>query len=484
MLTNDAYRLPFDSMDVAIYARLSQEDATARPGEATGTERQIADCRAKAEREGWNIVAVYEDRDHSASDLRRKRPDFERMLADLADGVKVDGVLAYKLDRLLRHPKEAERIIELADTRGFGIVSLNDPGIDLSTPGGRAMFRMTITWAKLETETMSLRIRRKARDDAEAGRPNGGGIRAFGLTADKTAIVPPEADLIREAASRIIDGDSIHSVVVDWNARGVTTPGRKAAPEGRKWEVSSLRRMLTAPRIVGDRSHHGVVVSSGAFPAILDRETWERLRAVLSTPRGASGGRTVRKHYLTGLAMCGRCGRSLIARPDYRGTTRYVCAQPRGCGGITVAKHNIEPLIAEAIAIRLDSPAFRSAVDARTSKTSLGADMDRLRGDRLALEEAASMYLVERSITKAAYQTVVQRLTKRIEDAERLINRATSTAVADRLAGVDLRSMWDASTASWRHEVAAALIDHVTVSPAPRRGTRFDPSRIDVEWLA
>jgi len=470
--------------DVAIYARLSQEDADPRPGQATATQRQVADCRARAEREGWNVVAVYDDPDHSASDLKRRRPAFERMLGDLTDGVRVDAVLTYKLDRLLRHPREAERVIELADERGFGIVSLNDPGIDLASPGGRAMFRMTITWAKLETETMSLRIRRKARDVAESGRPNGGGIRAFGLTADKAGIVPVEAELVRDAARRILAGESLHSVVIDWNKRGVRTPGRRSAPEGRKWEVSSLKRMLTAPRIVGDRSHHGEIVSAGAVPALLDRDTWERLRAMLSAPRGGNGGSTIRKHYLTGLALCGRCGAKLVARPDWRGTTRYVCAVPRGCGGITVAKANIEPLIAEAIAIRLDSPAFRAAVEATAARTGLGADLDQLRADQAALEEAGTMYLVERSIGKAAYNKVVAQLTRRIDDGHRRIERATSSPVLGRMAGMDIRNQWEQRPAAWRNEIARAIINTITVNPAPRRGTRFDPGRIDVEWSA
>ncbi|MBX3031537.1 MAG: recombinase family protein, partial [Chloroflexi bacterium] len=282
-------------METVIYARLSSEDQTARPGEASGTERQIADCRAWALERDAQVLGVYEDPDHSASDPRRKRPEFERLLADLGNGVRVDVVVCYKLDRLLRHPREAERIIELADQRGFGIVSLNDPGVDLSTPTGRAMFRMTITWAKLETETMSLRIRRKVRDVAETGRPNPGGIRTFGLTPDKSAIVPHEAALIREAADRILGGGSVHAIVMDWNARGIRTPGRSSAPEGRKWEASSLRRMLMAPRIVGDRSHHGVVVGAGHIPPILDRTTWERMCAILAAKRGTNSGQ-VRMH--------------------------------------------------------------------------------------------------------------------------------------------------------------------------------------------
>ena len=469
-------------MEIAIYARLSQEDTAAHAGEATATERQIADCRARAEAEGWTVAAIYEDPDHSASNLRRKRPDFERLLTDLDDGLVVGAVVCYKLDRLLRHPAEAERIIDLADRRGFGIVSLNDPGIDLVTPTGRAMFRMTITWAKLETETSSMRIRRKARAIAETGRPNGGGIRSFGLTADKLSTVPAEAALVREAADRLLAGESVHSIVVEWNARGVRTPGRSSAPDGRKWEVSSLKRMLTAPRIVGDRTHRGVVAGTGVIPALLDRDTWDRLRAVLAAPRGGNGGATVRKHYLTGLAVCGLCGRKLVARPDWRGTTRYVCAVPRGCGRIVVAKQNLEPLMAEAIALRLDSPAFRAAVEARAHHTDAAVDVGRLQADETALEEAARAYFVERAISKAEYQAVRAELEKRIDQARRRLESASSTVGLGRLVGQDIRGEWDARAIAWRHDVARLLIDRIIVNPAPRRGTRFDPSRIDVEW--
>jgi site-specific DNA recombinase len=469
-------------MDVAIYARLSQEDPDAVPGEPTATQRQIADCRLRADAQGWTVAAVYEDPDHSASNLRRRRPDFERMLADLGDGVHVDAVLTYKLDRLLRHPAEAERIIELADRRGFGIVSLNDPGIDLTTPTGRAMFRMTITWAKLETETMSLRIRRKARDIAESGRPNGGGIRTFGLEADHLHVRPEEAALVCEAADRILAGESLHSIILDWNARGIRTPGRSTVPEGRPWEVSSLKRMLIAPRIVGDRSHHGAVVGTGIIPALLDRDTWERLRAILAA-RHATGAETrVRRHFLTGLARCGRCGAKLVARPDATGVTRYCCVRPRGCGGLVVAAHLVEPLIAEAIAIRLDSPAFAAAREARSGRSGAEVDLGKLRADEAALAEAARSYFVDRDITRGEYQAVRAELERRIDQARRRLDATTSGSMLGRVAAMDFGAEWARRPVTWRHEVAALLIDRVTVNPAPRRGTRFDSSRVDVTW--
>jgi site-specific DNA recombinase len=461
-------------MDVAIYARLSQEDDPPKAGEPTATEQQIADCKARAASEGWNVVGVYEDPDVSASDPRRKRPEFERMLADLGDGVRVDRVVCWKLDRLLRQPKEAERIIELADERKFGIVSLSDPLVDLTSPNGRAMFRISITMAKAETETMSLRVRRKARSIAEAGRPNGGGIRSFGLTIDKESIVPEEAVLIREAADRVLAGESLHSVAVSWERRGIRTPA------GRKWESSSLKRMLIAPRIAGDRVHHGVVVGTGVIPALLDRETYDRLCSVLVARSGRGAHPSVRRHFLTGLVYCGRCGQKLVARPDARGQTRYACPPLQGCGGIVVAKKNIEPMITAALIVRASKGFAKRSMTEDTSDDDLAL----LRDDQAALEEAATGYFVDRTISKVEYQTVRSRLEARIDATRRRLERSTSTAGRARLAGLNLAAEWDSWSAPRQHDVAALLIDRITVKPAPRRGTRFDPDRIDVEWKA
>ncbi len=472
-----------EPQSVVLYARLSQADDNPNQHRGlTATARQLQDCRERAAREGWQVLATYEDPDNPASSLKKPRPAFERMLGDLGNGHYADAIVCYKLDRLLRHPKETERLLELANERGIGIVSLNDPGIDLSTPTGQAMFRMAITWAKLETDTMSLRIRRKMKEIAEAGRP-GGGIRAFGLTSDWTAVIEPEAALVREAAERILGGESVSSVVRDFRGRGVRTPGTKGNPAGRVWEVSSLKRMLTSPRIVGDRQHHGLVVGTGVIPPLLERPTWERLRAVLATPRG-SRETGVRRYYLTGLAVCGRCGAKLSALRDQHGNRRYACRASRGCGRLTVQAALLEPLVAEAIFAAVEGPAFEAALAAQRGRQRREPDLAQLRADGAALAEASHDYYVRRAITRPEFFRVRDTLEGRIEQAQRRLAEAAADRGLAQLAGVDLRTEWErhADDAAWRSHVARTVIDHVTVKPAPRRGLRFYPERVDVEW--
>jgi DNA invertase Pin-like site-specific DNA recombinase len=59
------------------------------------------------------VSGEYVDNDVSAYSGKR-RPDYERMLADLADGT-VDAVLVYHIDRLTRRPIELEDFLSAVD---------------------------------------------------------------------------------------------------------------------------------------------------------------------------------------------------------------------------------------------------------------------------------------------------------------------------------------------------------------------------------
>ena len=73
--------------------------------------RQIADCERLAGERGYVVADRYVDDDVSAWSGKR-RPEYERMLDDLRAGV-IGGVVVWHVDRLTRHPKELEAVIEL-----------------------------------------------------------------------------------------------------------------------------------------------------------------------------------------------------------------------------------------------------------------------------------------------------------------------------------------------------------------------------------
>ena len=97
---------------VAIYARISQD----RTGEELGVKRQLQDCQAEAERRGWTVAQEYVDDDISAYS-GKQRPEYERMLRDIAEGRR-DGVIVWHMDRLHRRPVELERFVEVCTRAG------------------------------------------------------------------------------------------------------------------------------------------------------------------------------------------------------------------------------------------------------------------------------------------------------------------------------------------------------------------------------
>ena len=71
------------------------------------------------------------------------------------------------------------------------------------------------------------------------------------------------------------------------------------------------------------------MLTPAVWPAIVDRETVEQLRALLRDPKRRVNGNP-RRYLLTGLARCGSCGARLVARPRDDKRRCYVCASGPG----------------------------------------------------------------------------------------------------------------------------------------------------------
>src|SRR5690606_20510827 len=144
---------------------------------------------------------------------------------------------------------------------------------------GRMVARILGAVSRQESERIGERVSRAKRERAAQGRPAGGGMRPFGLTATRDALVESEAAELRQSAAAILTGASWVSEVDRLNAGGVRST------QGRYWTTGSLRRVLTSPHIAGLRSYRGEIVGPASWPAIVDRGTWELLRAEVASRR-------------------------------------------------------------------------------------------------------------------------------------------------------------------------------------------------------
>ena len=463
-------------MNAAIYVRISRDRKVEEDEErALGVKRQEEDCRLLAERNGWAVQDVYADNDISAYSGKR-RPAYERMLADIADGA-VNAVIAWHPDRLHRSMLELLPFMNLCQERGVQVQTARAGIIDLNTPSGQMIARTLGNMAQYESDQKADRQRRKHTELAKAGKRSGGGPRPFGLTEKWDAVVEHEVALIREAADRLLSGESLRGVALDWQARGILTS------TGAAWRGENLKQMICSPRIAGLRSHLGKITAQGEWPALLDRGTWERLTGIVCG-KGGTRAPTRSQYLLTRIARCGKCNGPMYGKKLDNDRLTYICpAPPRGCGAIKIGLTGLDDLISESLFTALDSPELAAAISQRQQEG--GADDARqLRADEAALEQLSRDHYFDNLIGRSEFLAARDALSERIEaDRGRLARREQGDPLAANVgAGKQVRAAWAQRDVAWRRALLAAVIDRIEIGPGKRGLNRFDPSRVSIEW--
>lgn len=460
------------SLRVAIYARISR-DVT---GEGLGVERQLKDCRQIATDRGWTVAEEYVDNDISAFGGKH-RPAYERMMQDIAAGQR-DAVIVYNTDRLTRRPIELEQFTAVCESAGVRQLVSVTGDIDLGNDDGMFMARVLAAVAAKESARKSERLRRKARESAEAGRPNGG-VRPFGYEKDQLTIVESEAAIIRELADRYLAGESSASLTRWLVAQEVPTAG------GAGWQSSTLRQILVSPRVAGLRSHNGEIVGDAVWPAIITADKHRQLVALFArkTPNGR---RTPRRYLLSGMLRCGNCGNKLFSSAR-RDTRRYVCKSGPdhgGCGRLTVVAGPVEEWIATAVLVRLDSPAMHDALSGRAAADERHSTLlEQLQSDQSQLAELASMW-GNRSISITEWKIAREPIEARIYATDRQLSALTGASAIDGLVGrgAELQKTWDALNLTRQSAIVGAILDYATIAPGTSGAREVDPNRIIATW--
>jgi len=462
-----------NTVRAAIYARISR-DVT---GEGLGVERQIVDCRKIAADRGWTITEEYVDNDISAY-AGKRRPSYERMLQDIEAG-RLDAVVVYNTDRLTRRPIELEQFTAICEAAGLRQLVAVTGDIDLGNDDGMFMARVLAAVAAKESGRKSERLRRKARESAEAGRPNGG-VRPFGYEKDQMTVVESEAAVIRELADRFLAGEATASLT-RWLAENeIPTAG------GAGWQSSTVSQMLKSPRIAGLRSHNGIVVGDAMWPAIISPEQHRQIVAMYGrkTPNGK---RSPRRYLLSGLLRCGKCGNKLFSSAR-RDTRRYVCMSGPdhgGCGKLTIVAAPVEEWIAEAVLMRIDSPAMNDALKGRAAADErTGALLAELQADQSQMAELSHLWATK-AISSAEWKAAREPIEARVFAAERQLSQITGDHALDGIVGhgEELRSSWEALPLTRQAAIVGAVMDFGTIAGAEGRSTNVvDPNRISVTW--
>ena len=450
----------------AVYCRISRD----RTGEAAGTRRQEHDCRELVESHGWQLVEVYTDDDRSAY-AGKPRPAFERLMEAVKAG-QVDVVVAWHPDRLTRSPRELEDLIDALEASQTQVETVRAGRWDLSTRSGRTSARLIGTVARDESEAKSERLQAMHADRARRGLWHGG-PRPYGyrLTdGGSLAVVDAEADIIREAADRVLAGEWVGAIAADLNTRGVPTVRGGAG----QWRAQTLIRTLTSPTVAGRRGDR-----PAAWPPILEAATWHGLHGRIRDPSRARG-TVARVSLLAGVARCSLCDAKLITGRRESGARVYVCRSTGrgGCGRIQVVADPLDEHVADRLLDELASPTFRAAM-ASDDTGRRDAAVDDLRALEHRRDELAELWAAG-TLTTPDWQAASRALDEATEALQ--ANLADLAPPVEAIDPQIARQAWPHMTLTERRALVGMFIDQVVVAPATRRGPGFDLDRVDIVW--
>jgi site-specific DNA recombinase len=457
----------------AIYVRISQD----RVGAGLGVERQESECRALAKRLGWTVTEVYCDNDLSAFSGRR-RPDYERMLADLDAGT-ITAVIAWHPDRLHRRSAELERYISICERHRVENQTVTAGMWDLSTPSGRMTARQLGAVAAYESEHKSERLKSARIQNAKLGKYHGG-VRCYGYDKLGVTVIPDEAAEIAAACKAIAGGASLRSIVRDMNVRKIPTTGGKVGG----WTSLRLRSTLMSPRIAGYSTHKGVIVGTAAWPAIVDDATWRTVEAILSNParRTNHGANGAAKWLGSGTYIC-TCGQRTLRVGVSSGSKRrtYRCTNPdKSVRHVSRDAHALDAFVERLIVERLARPGTVGQLLHRDDT----ADVAALRVEQVQLGErkdkAAAMF-IDGAIDEVQLATITKRADERAKEIAEVLAKAGWRSPLEPLAGGDIGAVWEKVALAQKRAILDAVCD---VRVLPTRLTRrgFDPDGVQIDW--
>jgi DNA invertase Pin-like site-specific DNA recombinase len=458
-------------ISAVLYLRQSQ-DLT---GLQAAVDRQREDCLALAAERGWVVTAEYVDNDTSA--LARHRPAYEAMIAEV-ESRRVDVVLAWHVDRLVRRLADLEPLLTLCEASGVGISTVTGD-LNLDTDSGRLVARILGSVAQAEIERKSVRQRRAHRQRAEDGlvkllrRP-------FGYDLDGR-VNRGEAHALRRIVEEYLEEDlSVTQAVRRLNERGTVTS------TGARWTPTSLIRVLRNPRYAGIATYHGAPVGVGRWTPILSVDTHRAVIARLDDPvRLARFSMPGRKHLLSGLARCGVCGERVGSSgmptrsgggPSYRCPRFHVYR----------AVDSVDTAVTRALLERLARPdALNLLVGTPTD------DAHKARRELLscrAQQAEAAVLFAEQTITRRQLAAMTTRLRTRERELEQDWARQARPAALSALLLTTaharprrhLRAGWDRLAL----EAQRSVIDTLMIVSLPRvgPGKRFGSDHVDLAW--
>ncbi len=301
-------------MKVAIYCRLSEEDRNKlnQKDDSNSIQNQKTMLLQYSMEQGWELYNIYSDDDYAGAD--RRRPEFNRLLKD-AEQRKFDIVLCKTQSRFTRELELVEKYIHgLFPLWGIRFVSIVD-NADTANKGNKKSRQINGLVNEWYLEDMSENIRSVLTNR----RQNGFHIGAFALYGYKKdpeqkghLIIDEEAAaVVREVFTLFSQGYGKTAIARMLNDRGIPNPTEYKRLHGLRykqpkmknstlWKYFAISDMLVNEIYIGNmvQGKYGSIsyktkqnkprpkdewyIVEGTHEAIIDRELWDRVQAMVA----------------------------------------------------------------------------------------------------------------------------------------------------------------------------------------------------------
>ena len=281
----------------AIYCRKSSEEGLDQTFNSLHAQHEscLNYVRSQAH-EGWIAVDDrYDDPGCSGGTL--ERPALRRLLRDIEFG-GIDAVVCYRIDRLTRCLTDFARLVDIFEHNKISLVSITEH-FNTATSIGRLNLHMILSFAQYERELAGERIRDKFLASRRRGMWMGGHAPlGYEVRDRKLAINETERALVRHIFERFLQVGSATKLVQELNAAGHRTK------RGKPFDKGVVYKLLNNRTYVGEVEHKGAAYP-GQHEAIIERDTWDKVRAILAenSRRRASRTRAAIPALLKGLII-------------------------------------------------------------------------------------------------------------------------------------------------------------------------------------
>jgi site-specific DNA recombinase len=382
----------------AIYTRKSTEEGLEQEFNSLDAQRESAEAFiASQQHEGWTCLAErYDDGGYTGGNM--DRPGLARLMADIEAG-RVDCVVVYKVDRLSRSLLDFARMMEAFERHQVSFVSVTQQ-FNTSTPMGRLMLNVLLSFAQFEREIISERTRDKIAATRRKGKWSGGRpLLGYDVVSTKLVVNAEEAGMVCQIFALYLAYQALLPVVQELARRGWTTKRwttkKGKVQGGRPFTKNRLYELLTNVVYIG-KVRYKSEVHAGEHDAIVDEEVFRQVQAMLAA-NGTCGGRQVRNKHgalLRGLVRCKACGCGMTHSFSKRGPRLYryyVChrAQQNGwghCPSPSIPAGEIERWVVEQIRTMGRDPGLLAETLAQARRQS-GESIERLEKERSALRQ-------------------------------------------------------------------------------------------------